>query len=138
MSTKPEWERLSEALERDCNMNWPDDYDTQMNAATELSRLGQENEALASWQCIYTDGSGLTGDEGGSQVCMKDAELRRLNDELDKAKTKLRSRSEQIKAITHLVTQLHQAKGRYHTQLATCALFDAFGLSNTKPERKVK
>ena len=63
------------------------------------------------------------------------AELRRLNDDLDTAKTMLQSRSEQIKAITNLVRQLHQAKGRYHTQLATCALFDAFGLSNTKPEK---
>ena len=54
--------------------------------------------------------------------------IRRLGEENAK-------QAEQIKAVTHLVTQLHQAKGRYHTQLATCALFDAFGLSNTKPEK---
>lgn len=59
------------------------------------------------------------------------AELRRLGIENTK-------QAEQIKAITHLVTQLHQAKGRYHTQRALCALFDAFGLSNTKPERGTK
>ena len=59
------------------------------------------------------------------------AELRRLGPENAK-------QADQLKAVTHLVRQLHQAKGRYHTQLATCALFDAFGLSNTKPERKMK
>lgn len=59
------------------------------------------------------------------------AELRRLG-------TKNAEQAEQLKAVTHLVTQLHQAKGRYHTQNALCALFDAFGLSNTKPERKAK
>ena len=59
------------------------------------------------------------------------AELRRLGPMNTK-------QAEQIKAITHLVHQLHQAKGRYHTQNALCALFDAFGLSNTKPERKMK
>lgn len=72
----------------------------------------------------------------GSQKIYEDylcaaAELRRLGPENAK-------QAEQLKAVTHLVRQLHQAKGRYHTQLATCALFDAFGLSNTKPERKMK
>jgi len=66
------------------------------------------------------------------------AALRRLNEDLDAAKTMLQSRSEQIKSITHLVTKLHQAKGRYHTQMALCALFDAFGLPNVKPESRVK
>jgi len=56
------------------------------------------------------------------------AELRRLGPESAK-------QAEQLKAVTHLVTQLHQAKGRYHTQQALCNLFDAFGLENTKPER---
>lgn len=79
MTTKPEWERLAEAL---MDQNW----------------------SAHDWR----------------------------------AAALLRQQAEQLKAITHLVTQLHQAKGRYHTQLATCALFDAFGLPNVKPERKVK
>ena len=85
MTTKPEWERLAEALEQGTYL------------------LSVERDATA-------------------------AELRRLGSMNTK-------QAEQIKAITHLVTQLHQAKGRYHTQLALCALFDAFGLSNTKPEK---
>jgi len=83
VTTKPEWERLADILEK--------------------MPLGQCDEQTA-------------------------AELRRLGPENTK-------QAEQLKAITHLVRQLHQAKGRYHTQNALCALFDAFGLSNTKPEK---
>lgn len=32
-----------------------------------------------------------------------------------------------------LITKLHAAKGRYHTQLAACDLFDAVGLKNERP-----
>lgn len=92
MSTKPEWERLAEALEFFWGPYQGPEEPNEMNAAAELRRLGSMNTKQA----------------------------------------------EQLKAITHLVTQLHQAKGRYHTQLALCALFDAFGLDNTKPERKMK
>ena len=73
------------------------------------------------------------------------AELRRLGKEnegyrtlVNNAVSGLKNEEARMAAVTHLVTQLHQAKGRYHTQNALCALFDAFGLSNTKPERKMK
>jgi len=32
-----------------------------------------------------------------------------------------------------LIRKLHAAKGRYHTQLAACDLFDAVGLKNEGP-----
>jgi len=32
-----------------------------------------------------------------------------------------------------LITKLYTAKGRYHTQLAACDLFDAVGLKNERP-----
>lgn len=32
-----------------------------------------------------------------------------------------------------LVTDVHKAKGRYHSQLAMCALYEAVGLPNVKP-----
>ena len=32
-----------------------------------------------------------------------------------------------------LITKLHAAKGRYHTQLVCCDLFDAVGLKNERP-----
>ena len=35
--------------------------------------------------------------------------------------------------LQSLVRKLHAAKGRYHTQLACCDLFDAVGLKNERP-----
>lgn len=39
----------------------------------------------------------------------------------------------EIRKLTALITKLHAAKGRYHTQLAACDLFDAVGLKNERP-----
>ena len=33
------------------------------------------------------------------------------------------------------IKRLHAAKGRYHTQLATCDLFDLVGLENERPTK---
>lgn len=41
----------------------------------EIEKLRAENAELASWQCLFFDGSGLTGDEHGNQVCMKQRAL---------------------------------------------------------------
>lgn len=41
-----------------------------------IEELEEENRKLAAWQCPFHDGTGLTGDENGSQVCLKDKELR--------------------------------------------------------------
>ena len=35
--------------------------------------------------------------------------------------------------LVELIVKLHAAKGRYHTQLAACDLFDAVGLKNERP-----
>jgi len=37
--------------------------------------------------------------------------------------------------LVKLITQLHKAKNRYHTQLAACDLFDACGLKNERPTK---
>ena len=39
----------------------------------------------------------------------------------------------EIDALRTLITKLHAAKGRYHTQLVCCDLFDAVGLKNERP-----
>ena len=36
-------------------------------------------------------------------------------------------------ALRTLITKLHAAKGRYHSQQAACDLFDAVGLKNERP-----
>ena len=41
----------------------------------------------------------------------------------------------EIARLQTLVTKLHAAKGRYHTQLAACDLFDAVGLKNERPTK---
>lgn len=37
------------------------------------------------------------------------------------------------KDLTDLVKKVHSAKGRYHSQLAMCDLYDACGLPNERP-----
>ena len=37
--------------------------------------------------------------------------------------------------LRKLIMRLHSAKGRYHTQLAACDLFDAVGLKNERPTK---
>jgi hypothetical protein len=41
---------------------------------------------------------------------------------------------ERVRNLELLIKRLHKAKGRYHTQLATCDLFDAVGLPNERPK----
>jgi hypothetical protein len=38
-------------------------------------------------------------------------------------------------ALRSAITKLHKAKGRYHTQLAACDLFDLVGLPNERPKK---
>ena len=38
-----------------------------------------------------------------------------------------------LDALRAAIAKLHAAKGRYHTQLAACELFDAVGLKNERP-----
>ena len=105
--------------------------DKQPNAL----QLADALEAVPTGCTCYAHGYCECGcvDAVWPEMSMKPAatELRRLGPMNTK-------QAEQLKAITHLVHQLHQAKGRYHTQNALCALFDAFGLPNVKPERKTK
>jgi len=44
----------------------------------------------------------------------------------------LRSR---VRELCNLVRKVHKAKGRYHTQLAMCDLFDSVGLPSERPEK---
>ena len=39
----------------------------------------------------------------------------------------------EVDALRTLITKLHAAKGRYHSQIAACDLFDAVGLKNERP-----
>ena len=37
-----------------------------------------------------------------------------------------------------LIVRVHKSKGRYHSQIAMCDLYDAVGLSNTRPSKDSK
>ena len=77
------------------------------------------------------------------------AELRRLHAENDDFRATInhltRENAEQIGEIVALkeqrdelrnsVKRLHAAKGRYHTQIAACDLFDLVGLKNERPTK---
>lgn len=39
----------------------------------------------------------------------------------------------ELEHLIKLIQRVHSAKGRYHTQLAMCDLFDAVALPNTRP-----
>lgn len=45
----------------------------------------------------------------------------------------LRQQAQEIERLHALITKIHTAKGRYHTQIACCDLFDALHLPNERP-----
>jgi hypothetical protein len=47
----------------------------------------------------------------------------------------LRRQHAEIEALRAAITKLHKAKGRYHTQLAVCDLFELCGLTAVRPAR---
>ena len=47
----------------------------------------------------------------------------------------LEAQATRLDALVAAIKKMHSAKGRYHTQLATCDLYDLVGLSNTRPEK---
>lgn len=57
-----------------------------------LKTTDTENDAaLASWQCIHTDGvTGITSDEHGNQFCAKDAKIAARDAEIVRLRTALR------------------------------------------------
>jgi len=57
--------------------------------------------------------------------------------ETDLARMQFHGRAQQLlreyNALFLLIHKVHSAKGRHHTQLAMCDLFDAVGLANERP-----
>jgi len=63
------------------------------------------------------------------------AELRRLNSELEATDRQVNILTDDLNRVYQGVKKLHAAKGRYHTQLACCDLFDLVGLPNERPKK---
>ena len=72
--------------------------------------------------------SAAASDEDGDEI----KELQwRLNAAQECIRTLLAERSK----LRDSVKRLHAAKGRYHTQIAACDLFDLVGLKNERPKK---
>ena len=80
------------------------------DAAAELRRLHAENQQLRDAFEQQTAGHQKTLDEWR----IADQDVRRLRSAVHK---------------------LHAAKGRYHTQIAACDLYDLLGLKNERPNK---
>ena len=67
------------------------------------------------------------------------------SDRIKELQTRLRDTQECLRSmvvertkVRDAVKRLHAAKGRYHTQLALCDLFDLVGLSSDRPNTQVR
>lgn len=72
--------------------------------------------------------SAAAHDEDGDEI--KELQ-KRLQDALDCIR-KLSAERVNVRAAVH---RLHAAKGRYHTQIACCDLFDLVGFKNERPKK---
>lgn len=63
------------------------------------------------------------------------AELRRLHAANVDCMAWYESIKADYEAMRKAVVKLHAAKGRYHTQLAACDLYDLLGLKNERPTK---
>lgn len=63
------------------------------------------------------------------------AELRRLHAANVDCMAWYEAIKSDYEALRKAVIKLHAAKGRYHTQLAACDLYDLLGLKNERPTK---
>ena len=62
-------------------------------------------------------------------------EIKELQSRLNVAQECIRTLLAERSKLRDSVKRLHAAKGRYHTQLAICDLFDLVGLKNERPTK---
>ena len=125
-------------LTKQCNDYAQEAYKTRVEAETleqhykcKIDTLKAECFKLAAGQCLHDDG--LTADDGGTPYCKIKLERDALNAAVVIATDSLNKIGAERDRLRTLITKLHAAKGRYHTQLACCDLFDAVGLKNERP-----
>ena len=62
-------------------------------------------------------------------------EIKELQTRLRDTQACLRSMVVERTKLRDAIKRLHAAKGRYHTQIAACDLFDLVGLKNERPKK---
>ena len=70
--------------------------------------------------------SAAASDEDGDKI-------KELQWRMNAAKEDIRTLTVERDRLRNSVERLHAAKGRYHTQIAICDLFDLIGLKNERP-----
>ena len=138
---QPEALRLADALEsrREPNLKH------KMNeAAAELRRLHQVDVAHGWWldKTEWVQESSEASDLGQHRADVMRQRIERLHaenevlhDQCLKSVMVISVLEDEIEAMRKAVSKLHSAKGRYHTQLAACDLYDLLGLKNERPTK---
>ena len=142
---QPEALRLARELEGVYPVNIQD----QEAAAAELRRLHIENEAQKKVLRAYMDTisqfhhavadagwhPGRTDDLLTDVIRSKGEELRCLHAANMDCMAWYEAIKADYEALRKAVVKLHAARGRYHTQLAACDLYDLLGLKNERPTK---
>lgn len=68
-----------------------------------------------------------------ADILSKSAESAHYRELRHEAAAELRRLHEENERLLQAIQKLHAAKGRHHTQLTACDLFDLVGLKNERP-----
>lgn len=137
---QPEALRLARELEGVYPVNIQD----QEAAAAELRRLHQVDVAHGWWldKTEWVQESSEASDLGQHRADVMRQRIERLHaenevlhDQCLKSVMVISVLEDEIEAMRKAVSKLHSAKGRYHTQLAACDLYDLLGLKNERPTK---
>jgi hypothetical protein len=70
-----------------------------------------------------------------NEIEATDRQVEILTDELTKCSKAYGGLQAENEALRSAIVKLHKAKGRYHTQLAVCDLFELCGLTAERPKK---
>lgn len=110
------------------------DWDTVQDLLQQIEALEDGDALLRKMDVIF---HGQERYAGGYDAILKQAlaEVDTLHVELDATERQVNILTDDLNKVHQAVKKLHAAKGRYHTQLAACDLFDLVGLPNERPKK---
>lgn len=102
--------------------------------------VNQQPEALWMAEALETTNGLFVKNQAAAELRRLHAENLQLRAALeqqtsghDKTLDELRISEQDVRRLRSAVHKLHAARGRYHTQLAACDLYDLLGLKNERP-----
>ena len=138
---QPEALRLADALD---SRREPSATHYINEAAAELRRLHQVDVAHGWWldKTEWVQESSEASDLGQHRADVMRQRIERLHaenevlhDQCLKSVMVISVLEDEIEAMRSAVHKLHAAKGRYHTQIAACDLYDLLGLKSERPTK---